>query len=245
MFGKKSHPDQMSFLEHLEELRHRLFVSVLSILAAFIVCWIYSKQIFGFLARPVTMFLPAGQKLAFTALPSAFLLYMKVALLAALFASSPIILFQLWRFISPGLLPRERRYALPFVFFSSAFFVGGGAFGYYVLFPIICKFFLQVGDDFQAIITIDQYFSLLSKTLLWVGLIFELPILIFFLSRFGIVTHRFLLKHFKYAVLLAFVIAALITPTPDIVTQTLFAGPIIGLYLLGVLVAWIFGRRDR
>ncbi len=234
----------MTFLEHLEELRRRLFISILGIVIAFVVCWNYSKVIFAFLSKPITQFLPAGQKLVFTALPSAFLLYMKVALLAALFLASPLVLFELWRFISPGLYPRERLYALPFVFFSSLFFIGGGAFGYYMIFPVVCRFFLTTGADFQPLITVDTYFSFLSKTLLWVGVIFELPILIFFLARFGIVTHRFLLRHFKYAVLLAFVVAAIVTPTPDVVTQTLFAGPLIGLYLLGILIALVFGKRQ-
>jgi len=243
MAPKRPHPDQMSFLEHLDELRQRLFMSALAVAVAFAACWVYAKELFAFLARPVTQFLPEGQKLAFTTLPSAFLLYMKVAFLAGIFAASPFVIYQLWRFISPGLYPNEKKYALPFVFFSSAFFIGGGAFGYYFLFPVACRFFLEMGKDFQAIITIDQYFSLISKTLLWVGAIFELPILVFFLARFGILTHTFLLKNFKYAFLLIFLVAAIITPTPDIITQSLFAAPLFVLYLLSVLVAWVFGKK--
>lgn len=234
----------MTFLEHLEELRTRLLISVLAIVAAFMVCWFYAKQIFAFLSRPVVKFLPPGQKLVYTALPSAFLLYMKVALLAALFLASPVVLYQLWRFISPGLYRRERLYALPFVLSASAFFVGGGAFGYYVLFPVLCRFFLGVGSDFTPMITVDQYFSLLSKTLLWVGVVFELPVLILFLAKLGLVTHKFLLRNFKYAFLLAFIVAAVVTPTPDVVTQTLFALPIIGLYILGIIIAWVVGKKE-
>ncbi|MEW6366580.1 MAG: twin-arginine translocase subunit TatC [Acidobacteriota bacterium] len=241
----RSDPDKMTFLEHLEELRARLLVSVLAIFVAFIVCWIYSKPIFAFLAHPVTQFLPPGTKLAFTTLPSAFILYMKVALLAAFFLASPVVILELWRFISPGLYPKERYYAIPFIFFGTAFFVGGGAFGYYFLFPVACRFFLEMGSDFQPIITVDQYLSLISKLLLGVGLVFELPVLIFFLARLGLITHRFLLRNFKYAIVLVFVIAAVVTPTPDIVTQSLFAAPLLVLYALGILVAWAFGKRGK
>ncbi len=218
-------------------------MSAIAILVGFVVCWYFSKHLFAFLARPVSQFLPPGQKLVYTTLPSAFMLYMKVALLGGIFLASPVVIYHLWRFIAPGLYQREKRYALPFIFFSTAFFLGGAAFGYYWMFPVACKFLIEIGSDFQPMITIDQYFSLISKILLWVGLVFELPILIFFLARFGLVTHTMLLKYFKYAFIGIFVLSAVVTPTGDMMTQTLFALPVIGLYLLGILVAWLFGKK--
>jgi sec-independent protein translocase protein TatC len=171
---------------------------------------------------------------------------MKLAALAALIFSSPIILTQVWLFISPGLYQRERRYALPFIFFSSVFFLAGCVFAYYFVFPFACRFFLEVGSNFKQDVRVNDYFSLFSKMILAVGLIFETPILAFFLSRLGIINHHFLIQKLKYAVLIVFVISAIITPTPDMVTQTILAVPMLGLYLLSIVIAWIFGKKyDR
>ncbi|HUO84478.1 MAG TPA: twin-arginine translocase subunit TatC, partial [Thermoanaerobaculia bacterium] len=146
-------------------------------------------------------------------------------------------------FISPGLYRRERRYAAPFIVFSTLFFIAGGWFGYRVVFPLAAGFFLEMGDQFQQVITIDDYFGFASKIILGMGLVFETPILIFFLARLGIVTPAFLLQKFKYAVVAIFVIAAVITPTPDVVTQSALAIPMILLYLLGIGISYLFGRR--
>jgi sec-independent protein translocase protein TatC len=147
--------------------------------------------------------------------------------------------------LRPGLYRRERRLALPFIVFTTLFFVAGGYFGYRVAFPMVVKFLLGVGEGFRPVITVQTYFSMMSKILLGLGLVFEMPMLIFFLARLGIVTAGQLLRWFRWAVLAIFVIAAIITPTPDIATQTVFAVPMIALYLLGVFVAWVFGRsRD-
>jgi sec-independent protein translocase protein TatC len=171
------------------------------------------------------------------------MLYIKVALLSALFVASPFLLLQLWLFLRPGLYQRERRLAVPFVVFTSLFFLAGGLFGYVVAFPMVVNFLLGVGEDFKQVVTIQAYFSMMSKILLGLGLVFEMPMLMFFLARLGVVTAMQLLKGFRWAVLGIFVTAAIITPTPDIATQTVFAVPMILLYLLGVVVAAIFGRR--
>ena len=173
------------------------------------------------------------------------MLYIKVALLAAVFVSSPLILTQVWLFIRPGLYKRERRLALPFVFFTSLFFIAGGYFGYEVAFPMVVRFLLGVGGDFKQVVTIQSYFSMMTKILLGLGLVFELPMLIFFLARLGLVTAGKLLKWFRWAVLGIFVVAAIITPTPDVATQTVFAVPMILLYLLGVVIAAIFGKKPE
>ena len=234
---------KMSFLDHLEELRKRLMISFVAILIGFLACWHYAEPIFGWIQAPIIKYLPKGESLAYTRLTAPFFLYMKVAFFAGLFLASPIILLQLWLFISPGLYRKERRYALPFILFATAFFLCGGWFGYALLLPKTCAFFVETGKQFKAMVTIDEYFSFASTLILASGLIFETPILIFFLARLGIVTPAFLIQKSKYAIVLSFIIAAIITPTPDMVTQTFLAVPMIALYFLGVLVAWLFGKR--
>jgi sec-independent protein translocase protein TatC len=167
---------------------------------------------------------------------------MKVALLAALFLSAPFVLYQAWAFIAPGLYPRERRYAFPFVLFATVFFLAGGAFGYYVGFPVASKFLLGIAEEFRPALRISSLFGFQSKIILGLGVVFELPTVIYFLARLGLVTPQFLWRNFKYAILIIFIIAAVITPTPDVVTQCIFAAPMILLYLAGILVAHIFGR---
>jgi sec-independent protein translocase protein TatC len=235
--------NRMTLLEHLEELRRRLAWSIAAIFVGFLLCWYWAPRIFAWLSVPITQFLPPGEKLAFTGLVDPFMLYMKVALLAGIFLASPVVLYQFWLFVSPALYRHERRIVVPFVVFTTVFFLGGGYFGYKVAFPMVVHFLLQVGQGFRQVVTINEYFSMASKVILGLGLVFELPVLILLLSRLGIVTHRFLLKYFRYAVLVIFLIAAVITPTPDIPTQCVFALPMVALYLLGVLVAWIFGKK--
>jgi sec-independent protein translocase protein TatC len=234
---------RMSFLDHLAELRKRLFFSILSIVIGFGVAAPFAKDIFGLVAKPLTTVMAPGQQLAYTRLSEPFVLYMKVSLIAGIFLAAPFVVFQLWLFIAPGLYHRERRYAVPFVVSASFFFLSGGFFAYRVLFPTICRFFLSVGKDFNPVITINEYFSLFSKTLLGIGLVFEMPVLVFFLARFGIVTHTLLLRQWRWAIVLIFIVAAVVTPTPDVVNQSAVALPMIVLYLLSVLVAYVFGKK--
>jgi sec-independent protein translocase protein TatC len=197
---------RMTLLDHLDELRRRILYSIIAIFVAFLGSWYFAPEIFHWLEQPFLAAVPEGEKLAFTDLPGPFMLYIKVALLTAIFVSSPVLLIQLWMFLRPGLYKRERR---------------------------------------KQVVTISTYFSMMSKILLGLGMVFEMPMLIFFLARMGIVSAGQLLRWFRWAVLLIFVVAAIITPTPDVATQTVFAVPMILLYLLGVLVAAIFGtKRD-
>lgn len=234
---------KMSFLEHLEELRKRLIVSIIAVFVAFLLCWNWADTIYGWLQRPLTKALPPGDKLAYTRLTAPFFLYMKVAFFAGLFVAAPVVLAQLWLFISPGLYKKERRYAVPFVLFAAGFFLLGGWFGFSYILPGTCKFFVETGKQFKQMITIDDYFSFASMIVLASGAIFETPILIFFLARLGIVTPAFLLQKLKYAIVLSFIIAAIVTPTPDMVTQTALAVPMIVLYLIGVGVAYLFAKK--
>jgi sec-independent protein translocase protein TatC len=233
----------MSLLEHLEELRKRLMWIVGSLVACFLVAWYFAKPIFEFLARPIYRFLPEGQKLVVLKVGDAFLLYIKVALLAGVFAAAPVILYHLWRFVAPGLYRKEQRYALAFIVSGTALFVAGGAFAYYVAFPYTVEFLLGVGKEFTLSITGASYLSFLMTIILGLALMFELPLVIFFLARVGVVTPGFLMRHFRWAVLIVFVVAAIITPTPDVFTLCLFAVPTLLLYLLGVGAAALFGRK--
>jgi sec-independent protein translocase protein TatC len=242
--GPEEELPRMGFFEHLEELRRRIVVSLVAVAAALLLCWFRAPALFEFLARPVRRFLPPGQNLAYTTLSEPFVLYFRVALLAGIILASPILLWQVWLFVAPALYRRERRWVFPFLFASVLFFFAGCAFGYLEAFPLVVGFLIGVGRPFQAVITINEYLSTASKIILGLGLCFEMPILVFFLARMGVVSERWLLAKFKYAVLAIFVIAAVITPTPDITTQCVFAVPMILLYLLGIVVAWVFRRRE-
>lgn len=240
--GKKS-PDEMTFLEHLEDLRKRLFYSFVALFVGLIPAWFFHKDLYNILAVPVTKYLPEGTKLAFTKLTAPFMLYIKVSFLAAIFFMSPFIFIQLWMFVAPGLYQKEKKYVVPFVLFTTIFFAGGAVFGYFVVFPFACRFFINMGVDFQPVITVDDYFSLALRVLLGIALVFELPTLVFFLSRMGLITAQWMIKQFKYAVLAIFIIAAVITPTPDMVTQSIIAFPMLALYGLSILIALVFGKK--
>jgi sec-independent protein translocase protein TatC len=239
--GKKS-PNGMTFLEHLDELRKRLFYSVVVLIGAVIPAWFFAKPLYRILARPVTQYLPEGTNLAFTSLTAPFMLYIKVSFLAALFFTAPFIFLQLWLFIAPGLYRKERKYVVPFVLFTTVFFSGGAVFAYFVVFPFACNFFLGLGSDFDPVITVDQYFSLALRVILGIAIVFELPTLSFFLAQIGLINARMMVKYFKYAVLVVFIIAAIITPTPDMVTQSIIAVPMLGLYGLSILIALAVGK---
>ena len=232
---------RMSFLDHLGELRARLAKALLALIVCFLAAWYQSARVFSLFVRPLEPYL-GGHKLVFIEITEPFILYMKVSLLVALFVASPVILYQLWAFISPGLYPRERSYAAPFIIVASLFFCGGGLFGYYVAFPYAARFLLSIASDFEPALTIRSLFGFESKIILGMGLVFEMPVVIFLLSRIGIVTPGFLLHHLKYAVLVIFIVAAVITPTPDVITQCVFALPMLGLYLLGIAAAYIVPR---
>lgn len=238
-------PETMSFLEHLDELRRRLIISLIAVLVAFGLCFTFAQQIFDFLMGPLRSALPPGGELIATAVPEIFLLYLKMAFFAGIFLASPVVLTQVWLFVAPGLYRRERKYAVPFVVFGTGFFLAGATFAHYVIFPYASNFLTSYGGEgIGVLLTVSQVFSFYSKFILGMGLVFEIPTLVLVLARIGLVTPRFLWSKFKYAVLLIFVIAAIITPTPDVVTQSLLAFPMIGLYLLSIGIAWVVGR-DR
>lgn len=238
-------PDKMGFLDHLEELRQRLVKSLIGLVVGFAACWGFHEQIFEFMTQPLRRAFP-DVKFIFTAPTEAFMLYMKMSFFVGIFVAAPYLLYQAWAFVAPGLYAHEKRWAVPFVVLGTLFFVSGGLFGHYVLFPVTFRFLGGfAGPGMQFMPRIGEYYSFYSWFLLGLGLVFQLPVVILVLSRIGLVTPGFLMRQFKYAVLGSFVVAAIITPTPDMVTQSLLAVPMIGLYLLGVFVAWLFGRPRR
>jgi len=233
----------MSFLDHLEELRSRLVKSVIALGIGFGIAWSYHQEIFHFMVAPLRAAYP-GLELIATSPTETLMLYMKMAFFVGIFITAPFLLYQVWAFIAPGLYSNEKSYAIPFIFFGTLFFVSGAAFGHYYLFPLSFSFLGSFGgDDIKFMPRVSEYYSFYSWFLLALGIVFQVPVVIFVLARIGLVNARFLLKHFKWAVLLSFIVAAVVTPTPDIVTQTLLALPMIGLYLLGVVVAAIFGKK--
>lgn len=237
--------ERMSLLDHLEELRSRLIWALLSVAVAFVPCWYFVDRIFDFLQQPILAELAPGQRLVYTGIADPLFLYIKVAALAAVFVAAPFILFQVWRFVAPGLYRRERLFVLPFLGFGSLFFLGGGAFAYYIAFPKAVDFLLGMARQFQPMIEVDRYFGFLMTIILGMGLMFELPILVVLLSAMGVVTPRFLLRNFRWAVLIVFTVSAIITPTPDILNLSLFAVPALVLYLLGIGVAWFVSPKRR
>ncbi len=241
----RSHPDKMTFLEHLEELRSRLLRTGLYLMGGFAVCWGFHEQIFHFLTQPLRR---AGftDQFIYTSPAEAFFLYMKMSFFVGIFVAAPFVLWEIWAFISPGLYRHEKVWAIPFIGMGSAFFTAGAVFGHYLLFPLTFKFLWGfAGPDMKFLPRIGEYWSFYSWFLLGLGAVFQIPVVIFVLARIGLVSAGFLLRGWKWAILGAFVMSAIITPTPDVVTQTALAGPMIGLYLLGVLIAWIFGRHRR
>jgi len=235
---------QMSFFDHLGELRRRILNSLIAVGVAFAACWYFADEIFNVFRRLID---ESGAKLNQPEFTDAFTVQLKMALMAAIFLSSPFILAQVWLFISPGLYRRERRYAGPFVVSATILFVLGGLFAYYIALPTGLKFLIDMGKglEIETLISVSSAFNLVFALIVGMGVVFEIPALIFLLSRIGIVSGPFLLKNMKYAVLGCFVAAAIITPTGDIGNMMILAVPMLGLYVVGILVAFIFGKKRR
>jgi len=265
---------QMSFLDHLEELRKRLIRVLISVGVAFGVAWYFHAKLVRLIQIPIAAATSAKEitvrqewnmvwdvilhdakplalseiQLNMFKLTDGFNLAMKVSVLAAIFMAAPFIMGQVWGFISPGLYKKERRYALPFIVLSSLLFVAGGLFGYFIAFPFATKFLLTFGADdldMKPMLSGLEYLDQFIAIELCLGVVFEIPTLIFVLSRFGIVSAPFLLKNTKYALLISCVVAAIITPSSDVPNMLVVALPMIGLYLVGIVVAFVFGKKRK
>jgi sec-independent protein translocase protein TatC len=236
---------EMSFLEHLEEFRKRLLRSVYGLVAGMAVTFFFVFQLGDFVLAPARKALPAGVNLVFLQPTEAFSFYMQVALIGGAILASPFILYQLWRFIAPALYAHEKRFVVPFVGLGTAGVLGGAAFGHYVMFPYMLAFFGTFNNASLTFMpTLDSVFGMYQKTILAMAITFQIPTLAFFLARMRLVTARFLWKHFKYAFLLTFVASAILTPSGDPYNQTLFALPMVGLYLLSIGIAWAARPRS-
>ena len=237
--------EKQPFLSHLEELRKRLVVCAIGVGAGFVIAYIFSERLFQLLVAPLKAVMPEGDQLIFTNLPEMFFAYINVAFIAGIMAAAPLIFYQLWMFIAPGLYRKEKKMAIPFVISSTILFVGGALFGYFVVFPFGFKFFIGFSNDYvKALPSVKQYFSFSMKLLFAFGAVFELPVIIFFLSKMGVVTPQFLRQKRKYAILLTFALAAILTP-PDVITQCMMAGPLIVLYEIGILVSRIAQKKKE
>jgi sec-independent protein translocase protein TatC len=234
---------EMTFIEHLEELRRRILWAVASVAVTFACCWMFAGELYEFASAPIRS--NPAVTLAVSRPQDIFGLYMKVTLVASVFFSSPLILTQAWLFISPGLYPRERRYAVPFVLSASVLFLTGGAFGYYIAFPAALGFLLDwiVASRLTPIIDAVQYFDLFFSIMVALGIVFQIPAVVFVLSRIGLVTAGILLRYFRHAVLVSAIVAAVITPTSDFGNMLVIAVPMLVLYSLSIGVAWVFGRK--
>ena len=238
----------MGFLQHLEELRQRIIKSAVFILIGFAVCWNYHDKIWSWIQKPITYALAANKfdtTLVYTNPTEPFNIFLKVALIAGIFVASPFVLYQVWAFIAPGLYRNEKRYVMPFMFSTVGLFVGGGLFGYYMVYPAALKFLLEFSWQLKPMITITEYLDLFMTIILGLGIVFEMPILVFFLALFGVVSAGWMWRNLRYSILVIFVIAAIITPTTDIMNMCVFAAPMIVLYLVSIGVAFLVHPKRR
>lgn len=237
--------EAMTFLEHLDELRKRIAWAVASVAIAFGVCWTFATDLYELASAPIRA--NPAVTLAVARPQDIISLHLKVTLVAALFVSAPLILWQVWLFVAPGLHPHERRWAIPFVLSGSILFAIGGAFGYFVAFPVALSFLLGwiTSAHLTPIIDAGEYFDLFLSIVVSLGIVFQIPAVIFILSRVGLVTAGWLARHVRHAVLLSVVVAAVLTPTTDFGNMLVLAGPMILLYVAGIGIAWVFGTERR
>ncbi len=236
---------RQSYWEHLQEFRNRVLWILFYLVLGFIVAYFFHKEIFQLLALPLLKCAPRQYKnvFAFHELSEPFFTYLKISFYSGIFIASPFILHQIWLFISPALYKSEKRFVIPFIFFSTTLFLLGGLFGYFVGLKYMISFFMQEAEGLVPVITMKGYFSLAITVILGMGIVFELPILILFLTLFRIIDYKFLLSKLKWAIFIIFLIAAIITPSGDPVTQTVFALPMVILYLIGVVVSYFVKKR--
>ncbi len=238
--------EKLPLTSHLEELRKRLIISLVATGIGFCVCYGFSEQIFLLLSAPLIKSMPEGSSFIFTGVTEAFFTYMKLALFAGVFVASPVIIYQTWAFVAPGLYDKERRSIMPFVFLAVIFFIGGTAFAYFIVFPSAFKFFLTYNTQYVKIMpSIGEYLSFSCIFLLSFGVVFEMPVFIICLARLGIITHNHLQKSRKMVIIGIFIAAAILTPTPDAVNQLLMAVPMLVLYELSIIAVRFFEKKKE
>jgi len=237
---------RMSFLDHLSELRVRLVRAAIAVGIGFGVCIYFGERLFSLLAAPIIRLLPKDASLVFTALTDPFFVYLKLAFIAGLFLALPFVLYQIWLFVRPGLHVHERRLAAPFIMAATLLFYLGGAFAYFLVFPAAFNFFLSyINPELKPMLSIKEYVSLVMLLMLAFGAIFETPIIILFLGLLGIFTSDTLKKGRRYFIVLSFLIAAILTPTPDVINQTIMAVPLMLFYEVGIQLLAVFEKKRR
>jgi sec-independent protein translocase protein TatC len=230
--------EKLPFTEHLEELRTRLLIIIASVGAGFIICYFFSDWLVELIRRPL------GRELIFIAPTEAFIINLKISFFGGIFLAAPMILFQAWRFVAPGLLEKEKKFTVPIVLSSTVFFLLGSLFAYSIILPIGTQFFLSFAtEEIRPMISVGNYFSFSTKLILAFGIVFQLPVAIFFLSKLGILHSKTLSQNRRYSILIIFVIAAILTP-PDVISQVMMALPLLLLYEGGIWVAK-FVERGR
>ena len=235
---------KMSFLEHLDELRKRIVNAAIAVLVGILISFSFISRIYSFLMAPTMRQLPPGSRLIYTEPGEAFSLYIQLSMIVGVILASPFIMYQVWMFIAPGLYSNEKRMAIPFVLFTTIGFLLGASFNHFIAFPFMMKFFASFNTpDLAFMPKLEDVFGLYTKMLIGMGLVFQMPTIVYFLARIKLITARFLAKNFKYAFLIIFIAAAVITPTGDMMTQAIFAAPMVGLYLLSIAIAWIVGPK--
>jgi sec-independent protein translocase protein TatC len=235
--------EKLPFTAHLEELRKRLIVCFIAVGSGFMLSYGFKERLFEILVQPLVRLMKEGETLVYIGLPEAFFTYLKVAFLTGIIAASPVILYEFWMFVAPGLYKKERRLMGPVVLLSSFFFIGGALFGYFFVFPLGFKFFLGFASDtIRPLPSMREYFGFSAKLLLAFGLVFELPLVLTFMARLGIISVEFLKKNRKYAILVFFTVAAILTP-PDVISQIMMAVPLMLLYEVSIIGAKLFGRQ--
>ena len=237
---------RMPLLEHLRELRRRLIISLVAIGLGMVVCFSFAEPIWEFLVAPMAAALEESGKgtMAIHEPLEGFITYIKIAALAGAALAIPVLFYQAWQFVAPGLYPNEQRFIMPMVVASTCLFAAGASFGYFVIFRFAFPFFLEIiADDVEAVLSINSYLGVATKLLFAFGFCFQLPVVVFALARVGLIHHRDMINVFKFAVVASFVVSAIITP-PDVLSQALMAGPLILLYGVGIMIAWIFSTKE-
>ena len=238
--------EKLPLTAHLEELKKRLIRSLIGIGIGFGACYYYKDWLFRIITKPLMDVMPKNSFMIYTSLPEAFFTYMKIAFFASIFLTAPFTLYQIWKFISPGLYPREKKYVIPFVLTSTLLFVGGVVFGYYLALPPAFGFFVEFSSDtLRPMFTMKEYLSFSLKLLLAFGVSFELPVFIFFMAKLGIVNSRMMSRQRRYAILIIFILAAILTPSPDAFTQVIMAVPLMILYEFSIYVAKFAERKKK
>ena len=237
---------KMSFLDHLDELRRRIIYSVVGVAVGFGIAFFWLDDIFTFIFKPMQAVLPAGQHMIYTEPGEYFFLLFKIGLMAGLILAAPIVLSQVWLFIAPGLYSHEKKLAIPFVLMGTILFVGGAAFSHYMLFPVVWKFFATTSVDFVTFMPrIEPAFSWYLRLMLGTGITFQLPTIVLFLAKMGLITPRFMIRHFGHAIIIIAIVAAVLSPDPGGVGMAMMGLPVVLLYIVSIGLAWLFGKKRK